>query len=798
MTSASTTGRHSADRRAPRARRSLTRWTALLAVPALALATVAVVGVQHAPVASAASATPWLPFDKGSLPTNTKLVFAHYLPSLTISMDNKPPASDYWQVNYMNPSGEGGAHVAYGGFTRDRPLGRAPLGSNWRLLDMQTEVQQAMSAGIDGFAVDLLTTNTSAQIYQSVVTLLQAAHNVSPTFKIMLQIDTSALSGSSAASLAAMTKALGAYPAAFRDSQGHLVVSPFYAEVHSASWWSSYLSIMSSTYGESVAFFPVLLDDLNYRASFAPISVGLGSWGSRTASWNPPTVTYPTGPLGRISTVHSMGKLWMQAVAVQDSRPNQRTYFEPENTLTMRETWQIARNGGADWVLLPTWNDYTENSEIAPSLHHGYTYLDLMSYYISWFKTGVQPSIVRDAVYVTHRNEPTSAKPSFPQSMLMTPSAGTTPTNNVESLNFLTAPATVSVSVGGVITTCNAPAGVSTCIAPLRAGAVKVAVVRSGGLVAAVDSPWTVTNTPYVQDFQYVGVSSLRGAGGTTVTSSGGPVSTTSALSRVSSAVTNQTPTVFRVSLAPWYATGTVALKLDSGTVATAPVINSVATLTLPKGQTPGSHTVTASYSPNDASAFVASSSGSLPITVINAANVAPIFADAAHLAGGVRVGSIARCAATITTTTSAGYQWYVDGKRIKHASKYTYAPGVGLLGHRLSCKVTATNTHGTTASTALARKVTVGSAPRALTRPAYTTSVRAGRVVTVTGGRWTPKKVAVSYVWRVNGHIVAKTAKGSLKLRSSYRYGTLTVEARAAKAGYRTGSSRTVAATIR
>jgi hypothetical protein len=51
---------------------------------------------------------------------------------------------------------------------------------------------------------------------------------------------------------------------------------------------------------------------------------------------------------------------------------------------------------------------------------------------------------------------------------------------------------------------------VATCVAPLGAGTVKVAVTRAGASVAAVRSRSTVTTTPYVQDLQYVAASSLR------------------------------------------------------------------------------------------------------------------------------------------------------------------------------------------------------------------------------------------------------------------------------------------------
>jgi hypothetical protein len=294
-----------------------------------------------------------------------------------------------------------------------------------------------------------------------------------------------------------------------RLGDGRLVVSPYFAEKHAVSWWTTWLADMGSR-GQGVALFPVLQDDQTWGDDFAPISYGIGNWGSRNPAWNPPAATFATSPRGRIAAVHARGDLWMQPVSVQDERPRSGVFDEAANTRLLRDTWAIARDAGADWVLLPTWNDYAEGSAIAPSAKHGDTFLDLMAYYISWFKSGAAPTISRDGVYLTHRTQLAGADPTYPQTTLMSLRGGTPAQDTVEALSFLTAPATVSLSVGGVTTTCAAPAGVASCMAPLRPGTVSVSVARSGSAVTSVTSPYVVDASPYVQDLQYVGVSSLR------------------------------------------------------------------------------------------------------------------------------------------------------------------------------------------------------------------------------------------------------------------------------------------------
>src|ERR1700738_3634819 len=87
---------------------------------------------------------------------------------------------------------------------------------------------------------------------------------------------------------------------------------------------------------------------------------------------------------------HSRGKIWMQPVSVQDNRPHTGVYWEANNTENLRTTWSAAI-GGADWVQIPTWNDYTENTQVSPSTHIGWGPLDIISYYLTQFKQGIAP-----------------------------------------------------------------------------------------------------------------------------------------------------------------------------------------------------------------------------------------------------------------------------------------------------------------------------------------------------------------------------------------------------------------------
>ncbi len=468
---------------------------------------------------SATTASTALPFampPAGVLRSSPRKAFAHYVPSLPLSLDNQPATRDYYQRNYLTPTGEGGRHAAIGGFLRDRPLPRPVRPeAHWRLLDMESEVRSAIAAGLDGFTVVLYTLgDVPNRQWDNIKLLMQAASNVDPAFKVIPQPDVSSWSNIANRTPATFAKYLAellSYRSAYRLSDGRYVLSAFTAERKSVAWWTQVLSILKTTYGKPIAFFPVLQNEMVHARAFAPISYAIGNWGVRNPKWNDPLVTYRTGPMGRIAGVHALGRKWMQPISVQDQRPREGIFEEAHNTTNLRNTWTLAIQGGAEFVHYTTWGDYPEGTVMAPTAKHGWSFLDISAYYLTKWKTGRAPAIIRDTVYLTHRTQFAAARPSFRQRKLMRPRAGTiAPRDSIEALTFLTAPGTVSINVGGRTRSCAVDAGVDTCTVPLGIGTPSATVRRGGATVASVTSPYRVTATPHVQDLQYVAASSAR------------------------------------------------------------------------------------------------------------------------------------------------------------------------------------------------------------------------------------------------------------------------------------------------
>lgn len=430
-----------------------------------------------------------------------KKVFAHYFTPYPVSLDNQQPGADYYARNYLRQDGEKGKHAAYGGLLRDRPLPVAPQQGDWQRANLEQEVATAREAGLDGFSVDLL--SLSGTNWDRVRLLMEAAHTVDPEFRIMLMPDMVGLR-TDPATLADKLAELASAPAAQRLDDGRLVISPFKAEAQEPGWWSQVMDRLRQAHGVDSAFVPVFLNLPANAEKFAPISHGFSEWGNRS-------YTTQSGAAADLDLARRYGKLWMQPVSVQDARPNQGIFDEAGNTATLRASWQAAIDQGADWVQMTTWNDYSEGTQFAPSLHNGYTYLDLSSYYLTRFKTGQWPKIVRDVVYLTSRSQFAAAAPAAGQQRLMRLRGGSAPTRDTaEALTFLTAPATLRTQQGGASREERVPAGVHATLVPLGEGIGSAAVSREGGTVASVRMAYPVARQPQVQDLQYYGVSSGR------------------------------------------------------------------------------------------------------------------------------------------------------------------------------------------------------------------------------------------------------------------------------------------------
>ncbi len=274
--------------------------------------------------------------------------------------------------------------------------------------------------------------------------------------------------------------------------------------------------------------------------------------------------------------------------------------------------------------------------------------------------------------------------------------------------------------------------------------------------------------------------------------------STTTTIATVSPASTadTSTPVVITAHVADTTTpasipTGSVAIRSDGNTVATVTVDGSgnavvtigASTLSI------GAHSFTATYVPTGS--FTASSTSGPTAYTITLALPANAFRPAV---GTARVGVVSTCNPGVWTYAGVyTYQWYLDGSAIPFSS----AAGSGLLpasyvGHKVSCKVTASNPGGSSTATSVQVTVGAGAASKATVRAKILGTAKVGRTLVAYKGIWKPAPTRYLYVWKSGGAIVSRAAAYKVTARDKGKAIVLYVYA--VHTGYLTGVSASLA----
>ena len=222
--------------------------------------------------------------------------------------------------------------------------------------------------------------------------------------------------------------------------------------------------------------------------------------------------------------LHQAGLAWMGTVTPQylgfaHNAPG-RFYCEAYGGETLAYQWRsIIGSQGAAWVQLVTWNDEDEGSNFTnadfgpgspwPYLAHssvpGYykSKLGLQAlnlYYIQWYKTGVRPAIVKDAVFAFYRTQPAGIKAANDPRGAIGPFYTGSATNTVPDTFFIAtmaaAKSTLAVISDGKTTTRPVPPGLSFLRVPFAPGLTAFRLSRLG------KAKVTLTGEPIQSQFQ--------------------------------------------------------------------------------------------------------------------------------------------------------------------------------------------------------------------------------------------------------------------------------------------------------
>lgn len=455
------------------------------------------------------------------LRASEKKVFAWYFPPYPLSISNEADSSN-WYDRWLSPDGGNGQYSNTGGALRDRPLTmpKRPE-TNWRQLNFEVEIRQAIAMGLDGFILEMSHRQQhSDDRWNRVNAMLAAAQAVDPGFKIVLGPGFPKEANAMPDELAATIRAVANHPSVYRLPDGRLPLVTFYPERPASSggkpiqWWQLLFDQLQAQ-GVQTAWYPFFLSRSTIAALPDPDEWyrtidGYSRWDGRWATQASSNVTEAT-------EARNHGVNWIARAAFQDIRVRKDTllelrHWESSNSSTMRGFFQKAIESDADWLALLTWNDYSE-TQIAPSRDRGYAVADLTAYYTAWFKTGVAPPIQRDGLYYFHRKQRADA-PYDTTKQAAGPfkiPAGPVAENNVELLALLTAPGELTIRQGSNVRKLNANAGLVSFKVPLVPGTRPAFELRRGGqLVESLTSRASSTASVTYQDLTYYAGGSIE------------------------------------------------------------------------------------------------------------------------------------------------------------------------------------------------------------------------------------------------------------------------------------------------
>lgn len=386
----------------------------------------------------------------------------------------------------------------------------------------EREIQQAQALGIDGFALNVGGWLHETYYIRYTSEIFEAALRLHSGFKLFFSADMCC--GNGASDVEDMMRRFAGntrYRDIYLQRDGKAVLTTFAGDkLGTAAWQQIRTDLATGTNPSTVrepAALPEVADPPNNAALgtfFVPaffwggelpkkaaVEAGVQQWRSVLDGafyWGIAGVPGSGGPVDQLpsstayaSTLHAAGKLYMAPVCFQFWGANANRYYEYSGGAGMGALWkQAIETTHPEWVEIITWNDFIEGTYISPiddpnrypqanfltgtgvpagtlGYFHDHGGVDgLMRFYITWYKTGVQPILGRDQVYAFYRTQPkNNGAPTPPVAQRYGPVA-----DAIYLTALLTEPAVLEVRCGKTLTRRALPAGLSELQVPFEAG----------------------------------------------------------------------------------------------------------------------------------------------------------------------------------------------------------------------------------------------------------------------------------------------------------------------------------------
>jgi Bacterial Ig-like domain (group 3) len=194
---------------------------------------------------------------------------------------------------------------------------------------------------------------------------------------------------------------------------------------------------------------------------------------------------------------------------------------------------------------------------------------------------------------------------------------------------------------------------------------------------------------------------------------------------------------------------------------------------------------LSAVFTPTTSSAYT-TSTGTLAYVINPVANVPTI-------SGAHQVGQKETCSdGSLDFGVTASYTWLASGKSVGTGASLV-VPG-SAYKKSLTCQVTVHDGTGpnSAAKTSKSATVSLGKAPRATKAPTLSGAHRVGKTETVKAGTWSVRGVKFRYQWLLNGKVIKRATKSTLKLAKGDKGKKISCRVTAYETGYANGVATT------
>ena len=281
------------------------------------------------------------------------------------------------------------------------------------------QIALAQRHGIDGFALNCGSWEKDPYYIERSTLLFEAAKQLNSGFKLFFSIDT-ATGLDPLPTAMDMMRRFASHPNQFRHD-GKPVLSAYTSKA--GPRWQEALAALKAA-GTEVCFVPFIwtknytltpsYDGVLNTLVSAPDADGYFLFGI-----DAPVQDLIKGNSNARRATEKLGKLYMATSSFAYNSANLRDFHGMRDYAAL---WENIIRDGADWVEIVTWNDYDEDSHLAPgnntgtpmladdqrdrTYDHDESFLDLTAYYSAWFKSGQPPEILQEKIYYVYRNLP--------------------------------------------------------------------------------------------------------------------------------------------------------------------------------------------------------------------------------------------------------------------------------------------------------------------------------------------------------------------------------------------------------